>query len=429
MSPPRLLRALVAVGCILCGGAAFAQQSGEPDASNGAGRDGGTPEAAESQYSTEADRLFFVGRALKAGGRFPEAIKVFRDVLRLEPNYINARRELAHTLLLDRDFGPAEFHFRELLRIDRNEAMRRSYRRFLNIIDQERPVGVSGYFSIVPSTNVNRGTDNTSLVSNIQGMATTGTISESSRRRSGTGVSFGVSGYFRAPSGPTSRLSLNWGLSGVRYPDTFFNRTTLDLSLTHEEITRWGSWNLGPYYRRNYREDGGDSDSHGARFGVTRRLNEKNQIGFSVSHEYTEYRMRRGSDGHFTSYSTRLRHQVRPSVGVSAGVGFTLSTPERESNRYHGRRVFGDVTKRWRGGLRTTAGVEYGQRRYKGIFPLSGVSREDHYTTMSLSVLHSRIDVRGFTPQMHCSRTNNRSNIAISEFGATECQMIISRNF
>ena len=114
--------------------------------------------ALEAEDPSQADRVFFEARILKAQGRLPEAINAFRQVLQIDPNYINARRELAHTLLLNRDYGPSRFHFLQLLKIDPNDQMRNGYREFINVIDQRKPVGFSGYFSILPSTNVNRGT-------------------------------------------------------------------------------------------------------------------------------------------------------------------------------------------------------------------------------------------------------------------------------
>lgn len=79
-------------------------------------------------------------RLLKSQGEFKKAIALFRQVLQLEPNRMNARRELAHSLLLNRDFGPAKFHFNQLLRIDENPNMRDGYRRFLAMIWRDKPV-------------------------------------------------------------------------------------------------------------------------------------------------------------------------------------------------------------------------------------------------------------------------------------------------
>lgn len=192
------LSAPVGAGMIFIGSMAFAQNAESPGISRLIST--GQIEAArivlEAQSPSEADRLFFEGRVLKAQRKFPEAIRVFRQVLQIDPNYINARRELAHTLLLNRDYGPAEYHFDALLQIDQNEQMRDGYRGFLNVIEQNKPVGFSGYFSLLPSTNVNRGTANTVFDTTLGQFV----IDPNSQAESGVGVQLD----FRVTSG-TSR--------------------------------------------------------------------------------------------------------------------------------------------------------------------------------------------------------------------------------
>jgi hypothetical protein len=108
-----------------------------------------------------AQRLFFQGQVLKAQGRLPEAIATFRAVLRLKPDSLNARRELAHSQMLNRDFKPARDQFTALLDIDPDPQMRDGYRRFLSTIDQNRPLTVQTQFAVLPSSNARRGTTNT----------------------------------------------------------------------------------------------------------------------------------------------------------------------------------------------------------------------------------------------------------------------------
>ena len=98
-------------------------------------------ELLEASDPSLADRLFFDARLLKSQAKFTAAIALFRQVLQLDPNRMNARRELAHTLLLNRDFEPAEFHFNQLLRIDENPNMRDGYRRFLAMIRRDKLLG------------------------------------------------------------------------------------------------------------------------------------------------------------------------------------------------------------------------------------------------------------------------------------------------
>lgn len=421
------LSAPVGAGMIFIGSMAFAQNAESPGISRLIST--GQIEAArivlEAQSPSEADRLFFEGRVLKAQRKFPEAIRVFRQVLQIDPNYINARRELAHTLLLNRDYGPAEYHFDALLQIDQNEQMRDGYRGFLNVIEQNKPVGFSGYFSLLPSTNVNRGTANTVFDTTLGQFV----IDPNSQAESGVGVQLGFSGYFRHLTGPTSRISLNWSLVGSKYEEKRYNDAVGSLALSYERITGSGTWFLSPYYRKTWREDDADNGALGLRFGLTHRLNDKNRLRFSLSHEYRDYAFRDFQDGTFSSALVSLSHQFSPSLSVSAGFGLERSSPEADHLQYHAHKTLVGLSKAWVGGLQTSFGFEYGQRDFAGIFPLTTAARDDDFYKISIGIQHSRIDIQGFTPRLSCSHTTNQSNVAFYDYRAAECQATVSRNF
>lgn len=423
----RMLSALFGAGSIALSGVASAQQAASPSISQLIS--GGQIEAArvalEAENPSEADRLFFEGRVLKAQGRLGEAVQVFRQVLQRDPDYINARRELAHTLLLSRDYGPAEFHFDALLRVDSNEEMRDGYRRFLNVIDQNKPIGFSGYFALIPSSNVNRGTNNTVFDTTLGQFV----INPTSQAESGVGVQLGVSGYFRHLTSPTSRIALNWSLSGTRYEQEQYNSALGNIALSYEQITGSGSWFVSPYYRMNWREDDADNDALGMRFGLTYRLDTKTQLSFSLAHEYRDYSVQDYQDGSFSSASISLSHQLSPSLSVSGGVAFERSLPSAEHLQYDSGKMVLGLSKLWEGGLQSSFGFEYGKRNFVGVFPLTTSAREDTFSRISIGAQHSRIDIHGFTPHLSCSYTLNRSNVAFYDYDATECQATISRNF
>jgi len=419
-----ILSALLRAGSFAICGAALAQGADGPNISRliSIGQIDVARVALEAENPSQADRVFFEARILKAQRRFPEAISAFRQVLQIDPNYINARRELAHTLLLNHDYGPARFHFEELLKIDQNNQMHDGYRGFLNVIDQNKPIGIIGYFSILPSTNVNRGTTNAVFDTDLGQFV----IDPNSQAESGVGVQLGFSGYFRHL---TSRVSLNWGISGTRYEEERYNSAVGNLAVSYEQITQSGSWFVSPYFRKTWQEDDADNDARGLRFRLTHRLNDKNHLGFSFSHEYRDYAVQNYQDGTFTSASISLSHQVNPSLSISGGVGFERSAPEADHLQYDGGKLFTGVSKAWEGGLQTSFGFEYGIRDFVGYYPLTSSPRSDDFYKVSIGAQHSRIDIQGFTPRLSCSHTVNQSNVAFYDYNATECQATISRNF
>ncbi|SMX32273.1 surface lipoprotein assembly modifier [Actibacterium lipolyticum] len=379
----------------------------------------------ETQNPSEAEYAFFEGRTLKVQGRLAEAIKAFRTALQIDPEYIQARRELAHTLLLDQQFDVAEYHFNALLDIDPNPQLREGYRDFLNVIDRNKPVGLSGYFSLIPSSNINRGTTN-AIFDTTSGVYV---IDPSSKANSGVGAQVGIAGYFRKQTGPKSRVSVNWNLSGTQYEETIYNYATGSLSLAYERSSTNTKWSISPYLRSTWREDDADSDVTGLSFSIARRLSDKNQLGFSVSHEYRHYPNQSYNNGNFEAAAISLIHQVDPSLSLNVGLGLEQGRPSSPHLQYHGNRIFAGVSKAWEGGLNTVVGIEAGARGFVGDFPLTTAPRKDTFHGISATIYNTRIEVKGFTPRLSCSFIANHSNVAFYDYSTTECQATVSKKF
>ncbi len=379
----------------------------------------------EQSNPSDVDRLFFRGQVLKAKYHFAQAVDVFREVLRQNPQHLNARRELAHTLLLAGQYNVAKFHFDQLLEIDRNETMRGGYRHFLNVIAQNKPTGISGYFTLLPSTNINRGTTNTVFDTALGRFV----IDPNAQATSGVGVGLGISGYLRHPITPESRLLLNLGLSGNRYADSSYNSATGSLSVSYERITGKGRWFLTPYTRYTWREDDAGGHATGLRFSLDQRVSNQNHISFSLSHEYRNYPEESYRDGGFTSAQINPRHQISASLSLNGGIGIERSTPNATHLRYDVYKLFGGLSKIWKGGFHTSFGIEAGRRDFVGNYPLTTSPRDDAFYELKFGIYNTRINYAGFAPRLFCSYINNHSNVAFYDYNATECQIILSKNF
>ena len=105
----------------------------------------------EASDPTDAQRLFFAGRLVKAGKNYQRAAELFAAALQADPTYLNARRELAHTLYLGKNYPAARHQFNQLLAIDSDPTLRRQYREILTKIAVVNPHQVGVIFAIVPS--------------------------------------------------------------------------------------------------------------------------------------------------------------------------------------------------------------------------------------------------------------------------------------
>ncbi|MEM8658043.1 MAG: surface lipoprotein assembly modifier [Pseudomonadota bacterium] len=391
-----------------------------------AGRTDDAAALLETTNPSAADRQFFQGRVLKAEGQFDAAIAQFRDILQGEPGYLNARRELAHTLLLNGEFAAAEFHFRTLLRIDTDDALREGYWQFLDIIARERPFGLSAQFALIPSTNVNRGSARAIFDPknpNIPPLRIT------SQGEAGVGLLLGVSGFYRAPLGPRTRWTFDWGLQGRKYQDHTHDTATnslrlgLDHRLTRTRLT------FGTFSRATWRQDEDHNLALGVDAGIERSVGQRTTLFANTLTEARRYPNASQSNGPFYASQLGLSYALRPDLRLTLGASFDASRPESRHQAYDGYALFGRASKSWGGGLQTVLGLEAGLRDYKEDFPLTTFRREDEFYRIDATLRASRWSIRGFMPTTTCSYTRNISNVAFYDYDVAECRASFVRRY
>ena len=374
---------------------------------------------------SKADRLFFEARLLKRQGRNKEAVAKLRATLQAQPNHINAKRELAHTLLLLKEFDVAEFHFKQLLEVDRNEAMRDGYQRFLNVISSNKPYGLSGSFAFLPSTNINRGTQNRVFDTSLGQFV----IDPNSRAESGVGAQVGLSAFARHQINKTDRLLLSVAVSGNLYKNRNYNALTGSVSLSYQRFTKDWTLSLGPTLRKSWKVNQAGNYATGFKLNARKRLNNQWSILFSSLYEYRTYPDKSYNDGGYVSGTLALTKQIDPSLALSAGIGMEHHQPESRHARYTGFKAFAQATKNWKGGTFTSLRAETGKRDYEGAFPLFNDQRADRYYSLSGTIGNSKINYASFTPRLTCSYSHTSSNIAFHDYDAAECNVGVTREF
>lgn len=377
---------------------------------------------------TELDKLFFLARVFKATGRSDDAIAVFVEILNRDPNYINARRELAHTLLVSGKYNAAQTQLNLLQNIDSNPQMQLGYQQMLGVIDQNRPVGISGVFALLPSSNINKGTSNTEFVTVLGPLV----IDENSLPVSGVGVQVGVSGYFRKVIDAQSGLSLKWAVTGSFYSPPEFSTVNADISVPYERQTQRGGYSLAPFYRASWAQTGLSQQASGLRFSADRRLSDQNRLALSLTFEVRDYPLAAFQNGAFSSETLSFSRQITPSLSYTLGVAFEQSAPFAGTSAhlaFEGGKAFVSVSKAWQGGLRTGVGLEAGYRQFLGNYPLTTAPRFDGFSGVNFSLSHARVQIAGFVPSLRCAYTFNTSNVAFFDFEVVDCTMGISKEF
>ena len=391
---------------------------------------GGNAQAAYLELAnsspTRADLLFFRALILQNLGQFDEAISLLSEALIENPNHLNARRELASTLFLQKKYRLAEQSFQELIEIDGTPEMQSVYLGFINRIRAQQPFGISGHFSILPSSNVNRGTENLIFDSRIGDFV----INPESQAVSGIGLQAGVFGFYRTAPNSKSQNIISWGLNGTAYEASVYNAATATLRFTHEtllsDVTKIS---FGVHSRYTWREDDADNGAIGVSFALLHALSPKNRLSFGVNYDQIEYFHQPHNTGPLANVSIGYTHQESPSLSYSIGTNISWRDTNVEHAAYTGFGINAGVKKEWTGGYITGISLNAGFRDYEGDFPLAGEARKDVYYGLSLSIQNNNWNFKGFVPRASCSYTHNQSNIEFYQYDVSECNISFNKRF
>lgn len=375
-----------------------------------------------------SEDLLLEARILKSKGDVAGAIPILREALQAAPKDLRIRRELAHTLYLDKQYGPAQHHLSLLKQRDPSPALRAGYYALSRQIDTDRPLSFSGFVELRPSTNINLGSSYRYLTNTIW----TGKIADESRAQSGTGLRFGGTGVYRIPVSNGRKVELRFGIERTSYSqnDTLnytIARTELRYISTH---TRYENI-LTPFVQRSWRGDERDAWMVGLRWRQRFALTAKNRLTYWVSRSHhsfldADYDY---NDGWRSSGGLHFFRSVTPSFGWGASIEANWVRPEIEHNRYRGVSVAGHLEKDWKGGTITRMSVYRAVRDFEGNAPLAVFSREDDLWGVSITVQPTQLSVFGLSPILSCDHVNNASNLSLYSYEKSSCGLRLTRNF
>ena len=371
------------------------------------------------------DEEFLAGLELKAQGRLPQAIGTFRGILAADPDHLNARRELAHTLYLARDFGAARAEFRRLMQIDPTPAMQARYGAFLRNIGSERPVALTGYLSLQRSSNATRGTTNATIDTVLGALP----LDPGTRARAETGVQAGLAGHARLAASPAAEFRIEVQADMARHADRSLDWARGRVALALHETGPGHMLRFAPYLLTRHDEIGGSYRAPGFELAVSQTVGARTRVGVAFSAETRRFEDAPGRDGPAQALILTLSHRIDAHLTVHAGLGTTAERPELGHLRHDGRRVFLGLSRGWPSGLTTDLLLERGRRDFENDFPFMTAPRKDDYASVRLGVTAPGWAVLGYVPRVSCTRTVHVSNVALYDFSATDCSAGWQRQF
>lgn len=354
------------------------------------------------------------------------AIAIFRAILAAEPDFLPSRVELARTLFRAGDMEASTYHFEAIARGSGDPALQRFAARYLENIDSARTHGYSFYVSLLPSTNVNKGSGKHTFKAG--GLVFT--IDEESREASGIGAAVGADAFKTFRLGPSTAVTASAAVNVKKYKDTTrydeaslggnlalsrrMGRVTAAVGPTFEY--RWSGWE--PYLVR-----------YGLTAGARVLVGQRNMVGITLTALLQDYVDRDYRDGSRVAGNLSLRRLMSPSLSFTAAIGFDAERTHRPHLDHNDLVARLQVDKEWRGGLMTSLFTSYENHRYLATFPATDFRRRDDKFSVGVSLAHRRLSIQGFAPQITYEYSRQRSNVAFYDYQSHDVGLTLTRKF
>jgi tetratricopeptide (TPR) repeat protein len=374
---------------------------------------------------SDLDRAFIQALIYRQKGQIDKAIAQLRGILRARPELIQPRRLLVSLLTEKKEYEAAEYHLNQLLRFDEKPRNRAAYRSALRRISESKPYGLSASFAIVPSTNINRGTDNEIFSTGFGDFV----IDEGGKETTGVGLALSFSAYRRVFLENGNRLQFNLKTSSIVYDQSEFNQVSVKGSAEYRAKAGRGFWSLKPELSRAYVGGEREYDTLALSFDRSLPLDRTRRVKLSFRAEQRDYATADYLDGARYEASAAIRTFLSPRLAVEGTLGLNVGEPEAARFQYDGVEIGGRVFRNWASGWQLAAGLSHEMRAYRGDFTGVDFPRDDQITSLTVSVFNSRWSIRGTAPTLACRFTMAKSNIAFYDYDVQECTIGFTKRF
>lgn len=265
-------------------------------------------------------RHFLAGFIASETGDLDGAVKNFRAILEDDPSQTRVRLELARALLLQGKESAADHHLRLAQEADDlPDEIERTIRSTRGIIRDRRVWNVNVTVGLAPDTNINNGANADKIDVRFGPWTLPLTLDRNARRKSGLGVTAGISAGVRLRVDEKLALLLDLDGQMVTYKEQRFDDHSLQLAAGPEyKLSETSSVSLQAVGLQRWY--GGDLvlRQYGLKAGYQQLLSQGQRLGFQVDARRSDSRISPAYDGwQLAAYATYER-VVRRSMVASA---------------------------------------------------------------------------------------------------------------
>lgn len=365
------------------------------------------------------------GLILRRQGRNREAVEVFRFILSREPNFTPARIELSSALaeLGDSD---AALHQLQVIELGSDDPeIRRQARSFGESVKDRRAYGFSGYVTVLPSTNLNRGSGHTVVKVGDMDFE----IDEEGRKQSGVGFGVGGNAYRSFYLDGQTRLTWAGAVDLKEYSGKEFDELALSTNISLAR--RFGRLELQAGPTIDYRLLAWEP--HALRYGVSLGgsfdLRPRTRLYSGGTWLRQDFQSQHHRDGWtFLGYAG-VRHAFSPSLAASLTGKLGVERTQRDYLDHDDFEITAQFDREWSGGLITSFAVAAGAHEYLGDFPGLGLARRDKVWSAGTTLMSRTLSFNGFAPQLQYEYTRQYSNVSFYDYDSHDINVIFTKRF
>lgn len=363
---------------------------------------------------------------LEQKGDIAGAIRLYRQILALAPNFAPARRNLSIALAR---VGKRQAAINEAERLSAstdNARLRAEMQQRLAALRAQKSGGVTLRFALQPSSNANRATGETTVT--IDGVPFE--LNPASRQTSAMGVNLGATLWHRWTLAEdwlaVGQLSYDlWQYDKSIVPAQSQVNARLDVSRSFERLVV----NFGPRLQRMWLDGKPYRDQTGIGAVASYPLSDRSSVGLGLTYRRQLYPNAGYLTGHFSEITPSLTYLLGRGWAVSGGLSVTRETTRRDYLDHRDLAPHFTLSHRTRAGQRVRFDISYREKRYGGIYPGTGTKRRDDVLTAGVVFSDPRLHFGKLVPEFSLTRVINKSNIAIQRYDSTDFGLSFVKRF
>jgi outer membrane protein len=368
-------------------------------------------------------QAFVQARIVEKQGDSVSAIQAYRAILVLEPRFRPARVALARALTRTGNDEAAKFQLENLLSASSGGASDNELKQMLSTIESRKPFKFGFYASLLPSTNINTGTDNTTVLLN----GIPFTINE--RRKTGFGLIAGGWATYNQSFTPTKTFLAYASLDHRFYPTLKAHLTSVNFSvgIAHQvELFKVTGTLIAGGEFNDFKSS---SNYIGARLEASRNLGGGWSVKSLSEVKYQQFETSHLKNGWLYTGRVTVDKAISASRFYRGFVGAEFNRAEAIRFSYSEALVGVGGYNEFGAGVSIYAEVSAAKRKYKAIG--LGLNSERFDTRLQARSVFTKRDfnIFGLAPQLGYTFTRNISNSVFDDYTKHDFDVRLTKAF